>query len=201
VRDITRCFLMYVVLPVWLAAGIADWICHRRQHRGPDWPEGVADAFTDARRSVSSRAVSACSWRSRRRPGSDDGRFSYTLLDRRHLSPTNSITHVPQRGRIARCTAFWKWFRQRQPPSSRSCTGRRCSRCLASAAGARIWASVPNSGRYLGVTRQECWRCRFSSNGCLISKSCCGRQRAHPLQNWPLTGSDNRYSRAAPTSP
>lgn len=30
VREITQRFLMYVVLPVWLAAGIADWICHRR---------------------------------------------------------------------------------------------------------------------------------------------------------------------------
>jgi hypothetical protein len=28
-RDITRRFLMNVVLPVWLAAGIADWLCHR----------------------------------------------------------------------------------------------------------------------------------------------------------------------------
>jgi hypothetical protein len=27
--DITRRFLMNVVLPVWLAAGIADWLCHR----------------------------------------------------------------------------------------------------------------------------------------------------------------------------
>jgi hypothetical protein len=30
VGEITTRFLMYVVLPVWLAAGIADWICHRR---------------------------------------------------------------------------------------------------------------------------------------------------------------------------
>jgi hypothetical protein len=29
VGDITRRFLMNVVLPVWLAAGIADWLCHR----------------------------------------------------------------------------------------------------------------------------------------------------------------------------
>lgn len=29
VADITRRFLMNAVLPVWLAAGIADWICHR----------------------------------------------------------------------------------------------------------------------------------------------------------------------------
>ena len=30
VRDITRRFLVVVVLPVWLTAGVADWICHRR---------------------------------------------------------------------------------------------------------------------------------------------------------------------------
>jgi hypothetical protein len=29
VGGITRRFLMNIVLPVWLAAGIADWICHR----------------------------------------------------------------------------------------------------------------------------------------------------------------------------
>jgi hypothetical protein len=32
VRDITRRFLMYIVMPVWLGAGIADWICHRRTY-------------------------------------------------------------------------------------------------------------------------------------------------------------------------
>lgn len=31
-EDITRRFLMNVVMPVWLAAGIADWVCHRRTH-------------------------------------------------------------------------------------------------------------------------------------------------------------------------
>ncbi|MBN8871543.1 MAG: hypothetical protein J0H67_01795 [Rhodospirillales bacterium] len=30
VGEITRNFLMYAVLPVWLAAGIADWACHRQ---------------------------------------------------------------------------------------------------------------------------------------------------------------------------
>jgi hypothetical protein len=29
IEDITRTFLMKVVMPVWLAAGIADWACHR----------------------------------------------------------------------------------------------------------------------------------------------------------------------------
>ena len=29
VANITRRFLMNIVLPVWLAAGVADWICHR----------------------------------------------------------------------------------------------------------------------------------------------------------------------------
>lgn len=27
--ELTRRFLLYVVLPVWLAAGVADWFCHR----------------------------------------------------------------------------------------------------------------------------------------------------------------------------
>jgi len=31
-EDITRRFLMNVVLPVWLASGIADWLCHRGSH-------------------------------------------------------------------------------------------------------------------------------------------------------------------------
>lgn len=29
VPDVTRRFLMNAVMPVWLAAGVADWICHR----------------------------------------------------------------------------------------------------------------------------------------------------------------------------
>ncbi|MBV8455148.1 MAG: hypothetical protein JO122_00855 [Acetobacteraceae bacterium] len=29
-EDITRSFVVNVVLPVWLGAGIADWVCHRR---------------------------------------------------------------------------------------------------------------------------------------------------------------------------
>jgi hypothetical protein len=29
-EDITRSFVMNVILPVWLGAGIADWVCHRR---------------------------------------------------------------------------------------------------------------------------------------------------------------------------
>jgi hypothetical protein len=29
VADIKRRFVMKVVLPLWLAAGVADWICHR----------------------------------------------------------------------------------------------------------------------------------------------------------------------------
>ena len=28
--DAPRLLLMYVVYPVWVAAGFADWICHRR---------------------------------------------------------------------------------------------------------------------------------------------------------------------------
>lgn len=29
VPDITRRFLLNIVMPVWLAAGVADWLCHR----------------------------------------------------------------------------------------------------------------------------------------------------------------------------
>jgi hypothetical protein len=30
--DVLRLFLMYVILPVWLAAGFADYMCHRASH-------------------------------------------------------------------------------------------------------------------------------------------------------------------------
>jgi hypothetical protein len=30
--ELTRRFLLYFVLPVWLAAGVADWLCHRAEH-------------------------------------------------------------------------------------------------------------------------------------------------------------------------
>jgi hypothetical protein len=30
--DIIRHMLMYFILPLWLAAGFADWLCHRRAH-------------------------------------------------------------------------------------------------------------------------------------------------------------------------
>ena len=30
--DPTLLILMYFVIPVWLAAGIADWFCHRRSN-------------------------------------------------------------------------------------------------------------------------------------------------------------------------
>jgi hypothetical protein len=29
-EEVTRDYLLYVVLPLWLAAGFADWLCHRR---------------------------------------------------------------------------------------------------------------------------------------------------------------------------
>lgn len=29
IRKITRNFLLYFVIPLWLAAGVADWMCHR----------------------------------------------------------------------------------------------------------------------------------------------------------------------------
>ena len=31
-HDTLRLILMYFVLPVWLAAGFADWLCHRKAH-------------------------------------------------------------------------------------------------------------------------------------------------------------------------
>jgi len=30
--DITRNILMYFILPLWLAAGFADYLCHRAAH-------------------------------------------------------------------------------------------------------------------------------------------------------------------------
>jgi hypothetical protein len=32
IERVTRNALMYVAVPVWLVAGMADWICHRRTH-------------------------------------------------------------------------------------------------------------------------------------------------------------------------
>jgi hypothetical protein len=29
---ITENYLLYVILPLWLAAGVADWLCHRASH-------------------------------------------------------------------------------------------------------------------------------------------------------------------------
>ena len=41
--DILRTLLMYFVLPVWLAAGFADYLCHRAAHieRTSGWKESV----------------------------------------------------------------------------------------------------------------------------------------------------------------
>jgi hypothetical protein len=30
--DIARDYLLYFILPLWIAAGIADWLCHRHAH-------------------------------------------------------------------------------------------------------------------------------------------------------------------------
>jgi hypothetical protein len=30
VAEATRIFLLFVIVPLWMAAGIADWLCHRR---------------------------------------------------------------------------------------------------------------------------------------------------------------------------
>jgi len=41
--DILRTMLMYFVLPVWLAAGFADYLCHRASHieRTSGWKESL----------------------------------------------------------------------------------------------------------------------------------------------------------------
>src|SRR3954449_4301548 len=41
--DILRSMLMYVVLPLWLAAGFADYLCHRaaRIERTSGWRESL----------------------------------------------------------------------------------------------------------------------------------------------------------------
>jgi hypothetical protein len=41
--DILRALMMYFVLPVWLAAGFADYLCHRAAHieRTSGWKESV----------------------------------------------------------------------------------------------------------------------------------------------------------------
>src|SRR3954471_6752433 len=41
--EILRALLMYFVLPVWLAAGFADYLCHRAAHieRTSGWKESV----------------------------------------------------------------------------------------------------------------------------------------------------------------
>ncbi len=31
-EEFTRLYLLYIILPLWLLAGIADWLCHRRTH-------------------------------------------------------------------------------------------------------------------------------------------------------------------------
>src|SRR3954454_12087310 len=41
--EILRALLMYFILPVWLAAGFADYLCHRAAHieRTSGWKESV----------------------------------------------------------------------------------------------------------------------------------------------------------------
>ena len=41
--DVLRAMLMYVILPVWLAAGFADYLCHRAAHieRTSGWKESL----------------------------------------------------------------------------------------------------------------------------------------------------------------
>jgi hypothetical protein len=41
--DAAEALLMYAVVPLWIAAGLADWACHRRTaiERTSGWPENV----------------------------------------------------------------------------------------------------------------------------------------------------------------
>src|SRR4051812_27526639 len=41
--DVLRAMLMYVILPLWLAAGFADYLCHRAAHieRTSGWKESA----------------------------------------------------------------------------------------------------------------------------------------------------------------
>src|SRR3954454_2970096 len=41
--EVTRSILMYFVLPLWLAAGFADYLCHRAAHieRTSGWKESA----------------------------------------------------------------------------------------------------------------------------------------------------------------
>ena len=51
VAEVTRNFLMGFVLPLWLAAGVADWdLSSRDQHRDDDRHRGIAHASSDSDR-------------------------------------------------------------------------------------------------------------------------------------------------------
>lgn len=41
--QVTRAMLLYFILPLWLAAGVADWLCHRRT--GIQYTSGVKESL------------------------------------------------------------------------------------------------------------------------------------------------------------
>src|SRR5262245_5857032 len=43
VEVLTRAYLLYVIMPLWLGAGVADWLCHRasRIESTSGWRESV----------------------------------------------------------------------------------------------------------------------------------------------------------------
>jgi hypothetical protein len=63
--QILRDLLMYFVLPVWLAAGFADYLCHRASHieRTSGWKESLLHLLQFSEMAV--RSSRRCSSRSR----------------------------------------------------------------------------------------------------------------------------------------
>lgn len=45
--EVLRAMLMYFIMPLWLAAGFADYLCHRAAHieKTSGWTECVGRAF------------------------------------------------------------------------------------------------------------------------------------------------------------
>ena len=49
--EVLRGLLMYFVLPLWLAAGFADYLCHRAVHieKTSGWRESISTYFSSAK--------------------------------------------------------------------------------------------------------------------------------------------------------
>jgi hypothetical protein len=188
VRDITRRFLMYVVLPVWLAAGIADWICHRRSSieatTGPKeslmhllmLAEASVPVLCGMFLEVTSPVLALMMVSVLLHDATALWDVSYAV-GRREVTPVEQHVHsflemVP--AAAAACISILHWP---QVLALFGISGKRPD----------LGPAPQTAAATLALLRQECWRCRCSSSGCLISKSCCGRQSAHALQNWQLT--------------